>query len=93
MIRDETHRRELVDQEFSYDEYPELIWTLRRRFRDQGLTGYVFVLENTTKRALTMEAGALAVDWPNRAALVQLDHDYLGPRGTQEGKKFPRLDI
>lgn len=80
LFADEGFRREELDEEWSYAQYPHLSWTLRRRFRDGGLTGYVFELSNTSRRqVLTLSAPALAVGRPNRAVLVALEDERLVP--------------
>ena len=79
MLRDDLERREVVDETVVYDQYPELSWQLRRRFRFDGLTGYVFVLENLTNKPLRLDPSVLSVDRPTRLALVQVDHDGLLP--------------
>jgi hypothetical protein len=84
MLKDEPYRREAVDEEMLYEQYPELAWHLRRRFRGDGVTGYVFVLTNTTKKdTLRLDAAVLAVDQPNRAMLVQMDDEVLSPCGRK----------
>lgn len=77
MLRDDPERREVLDETVVYEQYPELSWQLRRRFRYDGLTGYVFVLENLTTKPLRLDPSVLSVDRPTRLALVQVDHDGL----------------
>ena len=79
MFRDEPYRREVLDETIVYEQYPALSWQLRRRFRGDGLTGYVFMLENRTKEAIRLDPSVLAVDQPNRAVLVQVEDEALGP--------------
>jgi hypothetical protein len=86
MLADEPYRREVVDEEMAYEPYPELSWHLRRRFRGDGLVGYVFVVSNATKKdTLRLDAAVLAVDQPNRAVMVQLDDELLAPCGKPGG--------
>lgn len=84
MFRDEPYRREVLDEEQIYEPYPSLAWHLRRRFRGDGLTGYVFVIENRTRKdTLRIDPSVLSVDQPNRAALVSVDDDVLVPCGKK----------
>ena len=88
MFRDEPHRREVLDEEQIYEPYPSLSWHLRRRFRGDGLVGYVFVLENRTRKdTLRIDPSVLAVDQPNLAVLVSVEEDVLAPCGKKgEGR-------
>lgn len=88
MFRDEPYRREVLDEEQIYEPYPSLSWHLRRRFRGDGLMGYVFVLENRTRKdTLRLDPSVLAVDQPNRAVLISVEDDVLAPCGKKgEGR-------
>lgn len=79
MFRDDPYRREVLDEAIVYAQYPSLSWQLRRRFRGDGLTGYVFVVANQTQETLRLDPSVLAVDQPNRAVLVQVEDEALGP--------------
>ena len=78
MFADDPYRREILDEELVYEQYEALSWHLRRRFRGDGVTGYVFLLSNRTKDTLRLDPAVLAVDQPNRAVLVQVEDEVLG---------------
>jgi hypothetical protein len=79
MLRDDPYRREVVNQAWAYAEYPDLDWTLLRRFRGDGVQGYTFVLRNTSREYQGLDITALAVDHPNRLALAQVEDGILSP--------------
>jgi len=79
MLRDDPFRRQVVHEAWSYAEYPDLDWTLRRRFQGDGVQGYAFVVQNASDDYLSLDITALGVDWPNRLALAQVEDDVLSP--------------
>jgi len=79
MLRDDPFRRQVVNESWSYAEYPDLDWTLRRRFQGDGVQGFAFVVQNTSDEYLSLDITALGVDWPNRMALAQVEDDVLSP--------------
>lgn len=78
MFRDDPYRREILDEEQVYEQYPALSWHLRRRFRGDGLVGYAFVVRNRTNDEVKLDPSVLAVDRPNRAVLVAVEDEVLG---------------
>ncbi len=79
MLRESRAGRTIMVEQHEFAQYPELEWTLRRKYRGNGITGYVFVVENITKRTLRLDESVLSVGFPNRAALIQLDRNELLP--------------
>ena len=80
MIVDEASAgRRVVNEELEYLQYSELRFTLRRTYRSRGLSGYVFVVQNRTRKPLLLDPTVLAVGRPNRLALVHVDHEVLAP--------------
>jgi hypothetical protein len=53
--------------------------TLTRVYMGEGLTGYVFKLQNTTGQPLTLHLSSLGLGEPNRAILSQADRHELAP--------------
>lgn len=80
MLRDDTSTGRTVNEEVEYAEYPELTFRLLRVHQGtEGVVGYTFELVNQLEVPLTLHPEVLSVGWPNRAALVQTDHDELVP--------------
>jgi len=79
MLRDDPYRRQVVDEVWSYAEYPDIDWGLRRRFQGDGVQGYTFILQSTSDDYLSLDITALGVGWPNRLALAQVEDDVLSP--------------
>ena len=77
MLLDEAYRREVVDESWIYENVPELRWHLVRRHRGDGLVGYTFHVENLSRAPLRLNPTVLSVGRPNRAVLVQVDHERL----------------
>ena len=83
MLKDETgngYQRKILGDNLSiegYDDKLDLI--LVRRFEGHGLFGYTFKVINTTDKELNINPHALNFASPNRAALLQMDHESLAP--------------
>lgn len=52
---------------------------LVRRWEGQGFFGYVFKIVNKSREAVTLNPQALNFESPNRAVLLQADHETLEP--------------
>lgn len=89
MFRDDPYRREVLDAHQVYEQYPELSWHLRRRFRGDGLTGYAFVVRNEGHDPLQLDPSVLAVDRPNRAVLVAVEDELLGACKGKDAGRLP----
>lgn len=92
MIKDDpTDDRRVVRMDVNFPGYPDVSMRLVRLFHDDDLSGYVFLVTNTSKKTLTLNATALSMGKPNRISLIQIDYEKLesckennsnDPRGT-----------
>lgn len=80
MLRDENKaNRRVLKEKVTFPEYPQLSFQLVRDFRADGLTGFVFTVENKSNETLRVNATVLQFGRPNRAVMLQMDHDRLEP--------------
>lgn len=83
MLKDETgegFQRSVIKENLAIEGYDDkLDLLLVRRFEGKGLFGYTFKVINTTKDELTINPHALNFGSPNKAALLQMDHETLAP--------------
>lgn len=72
--------RAVLNQDLSIEGYDnKLNMTLVRRFEGSGLFGYTFQIQNKTASAITLSPTTLNFGTPNRAVLLQVDHERLEP--------------
>ncbi len=69
----------VIDQKLEISGYDDISLTLARRFTGKGLIGYTFKLVNTSDKRMILNPAALNFDSPNRAILLQIDHETLEP--------------
>lgn len=80
MLRDDNaSNRRVLNEKLTIPEYPQLSFRLVRDFRADGLTGFVFLVENTTKEAIRVNHTILQFGRPNRAVMIQMDHEIMEP--------------
>lgn len=83
MLKDESgegFQKIVIDRRLSIDGFDrKLKMSLVRRWEGQGLFGYTFKIVNRTGEAVTLNPQALNFDSPNRAVLLQTDHEKLEP--------------
>lgn len=73
-------QRSVLEENLSIEGYDnKLDLILVRRFDGQGLFGYTFKVINTTEKEIEINPHALNFGSPNRAALLQMDHEKLAP--------------
>lgn len=93
MFADDPFRRELVDERWRYDAYPQLEWHLIRRHRGMdGLVGYTIVLTLLDNKEWRFDPTVLAIGRPNRVVLSQIDAEHLAPERAikkAERKGYP----
>ena len=72
--------REVVRSPLKIDGYGDKVdIEIVRRYEGQRLFGYVFKLTNTSDEKITVNPHALNFGTPNRAALMQIDHELMEP--------------
>jgi hypothetical protein len=83
MLKDETGEgflKTVMDRKLSIEGFDsKLKMILVRRWEGQGLLGYVFKIVNNSGEAVTLNPQALNFETPNRAVLLQTDHERLEP--------------
>ncbi len=83
MLKDESgegFQKTVIDRRLSIEGYDrKLKMSLVRRWEGQGLFGYTFKIVNKTSEPVTLNPQALNFESPNRAILLQTDHERLVP--------------
>ncbi|RYZ90541.1 MAG: hypothetical protein EOP04_03635 [Proteobacteria bacterium] len=83
MLKDEGgegFQKSILDKKLSIDGFDtKLSMILVRRWEGQGFFGYVFKIVNKSREAVTLNPQALNFESPNRAVLLQTDHETLEP--------------
>jgi hypothetical protein len=83
MLKDESgegFQKTVLNRRLSIEGFDrKLKMSLVRRWEGQGLFGYTFKIVNRTSEAVTLNPQALNFESPNRAILLQTDHERLEP--------------
>lgn len=81
MIRDEpVYRRQVISSRITVDEFKgKLSVKAIRVFKNNDLTGYTFLVTNTTANTVKLNLSSLAFGEPNRALAIHTDHEILEP--------------
>lgn len=82
MLRDEMgggYSRSVMNQNLSISGYDNFDLVLVRRYQGKGLLGFTYKLINTSDKRVVINPQALNFGSPNRAMLLQVDHETLDP--------------